>query len=385
MALSVRNLYQQTNQAHAVELVAGRSGLDKMVTWVHLIEDISVSRFLHGYELIFTTGIAESRPDWIRSFIQALNAQNVSGLVLNIGPYIHEIPPDVLHYCDEIGFPLFTVPWEVKLVDITYDFCHRIITSEERDHTVAQTLKNVIFFPENIRMYRPALERQGFGDQGEYCVASMQSKGAPADAETFRNRVRLCLQGALDRQTKRYSLFGVDENMVLVLQDFDRDAVRGLLQSVTHFVETMGEGLSLRVGVSDAQTGLEGVSRLYRNAESALRIALRGAESVRWYADLGLYKVLLSVEDRGVLEELYNEALRPLCKYDQEHHTDYVQVLKCYLDNDASVQTVAKATYLHRNTINYKIKRIKEILHCDLTYEDKLRITLAFSIQELTH
>lgn len=383
MALSVRNLYQQINQDHLVELVAGRGGLDKMVTWVHLIEDISVSRFLHGYELIFTTGIAESRPDWILSFIQALAAQNVSGLVLNIGPYIHGVPAEVIRYCDENSFPLFTVPWEVKLVDITYDFCHRIITSEERDNTVAQTFKNVIFFPENIRLYRPALERQGFGDQGSYRVAALQSKGRPEDVDLFRKRVRLFLQSALDRFAKKYSLFTVDEMIVLVFLNCEKDIARSVVEGVTRFVETAGEGAALCAGVSDAQTGLEGVARLYRNAESALRIALRGAEPVRWYADLGLYKVLLSVEDHSVLEELYNDSLRPLVKYDQEHRTDYVQVLKCYLDNDASVQSVAKTTYLHRNTINYKIRRIKEILNCDLTQEDKLRITLAFSIHEL--
>ncbi|MDD3213917.1 MAG: PucR family transcriptional regulator ligand-binding domain-containing protein [Eubacteriales bacterium] len=381
MALSLKKLYHQASQNHSFRLVAGSGGLEKMVTWVHLIEDIKVCQFLHGYELIFTTGIAESRPDWITSFIKALHAQNASGLVLNIGPYIHEIPPDVLAYCDSIDFPLFTVPWEVKLVDITYDFCHLIITNEEREHTVAQSLKNAIYFPEDVKLYRPTLERQGFSDQASYCVAVLHT--VPAADSRYWQQIRLHLQALFDQTGKKYSAFTVDEKTVLVLQNMEREAIRQMIGEVAQYAKTLGASPALHAGVSDLSPGLERLARLYRNAESALRIAVRRNEPVQWYADLGVYKILLSVEDKSVLEEIYGEYLKPLYEYDREHGTDYVQVLKCYLDHNASVQSVAKATYLHRNTINYKVRRIKEILNCDLTHEEKLRIALAFHIHEL--
>ena len=51
--------------------------------------------------------------------------------------------------------------------------------------------------------------------------------------------------------------------------------------------------------------------------------------------------------------------------------------------NNSSVQEVAKQTFVHRNTINYIIKKIKEILNCELNYDDKLNIMLAFYIKKL--
>ena len=69
--------------------------------------------------------------------------------------------------------------------------------------------------------------------------------------------------------------------------------------------------------------------------------------------------------------------------YDKKNQTDYLLTLKYYLENNASVQEVAKETYVHRNTINYKIKKIKEILQCDLNYQDCLKLLLAYQIKEL--
>ena len=47
------------------------------------------------------------------------------------------------------------------------------------------------------------------------------------------------------------------------------------------------------------------------------------------------------------------------------------------------IAEVARITYVHRNTVNYKIKKIKEILGCELTQKDKLELMLAFMAEKL--
>ena len=63
--------------------------------------------------------------------------------------------------------------------------------------------------------------------------------------------------------------------------------------------------------------------------------------------------------------------------------TDYLGTLRLYLENDSSIAEVARITYVHRNTVNYKIKKIKEILGCELTQKDKLELMLAFMAEKL--
>ena len=73
-----------------------------MVQWVHTVEDSEVGDFLHGGELIFSTGIANKNDDWLLPFVRTLIDKNVSGLVLNTGPYITSIPKEVIDYCNEM-------------------------------------------------------------------------------------------------------------------------------------------------------------------------------------------------------------------------------------------------------------------------------------------
>ncbi|MPN59404.1 hypothetical protein SDC9_207125 [bioreactor metagenome] len=84
-----------------------------------------------------------------------------------------------------------------------------------------------------------------------------------------------------------------------------------------------------------------------------------------------------------VLRELEGEFLGPLREYDAKNGTDLISTLRCYLENDASVQLLSSLTGVHRNTINYKIKQIRRILGRELTEEHKLKLLLAFYMQDL--
>ena len=95
-----------------------------------------------------------------------------------------------------------------------------------------------------------------------------------------------------------------------------------------------------------------------------------------------MYKRQVHIKDTSVLHEIYDETLGTLEEFDSANGTDYMETLKRYLENDSSVQEVARITFVHRNTVNYKLRRIKEILGCELNYEDKLRLMLSFFIKE---
>jgi DNA-binding PucR family transcriptional regulator len=100
------------------------------------------------------------------------------------------------------------------------------------------------------------------------------------------------------------------------------------------------------------------------------------------YNESGIYQLLIEVDDMKVLKKFYDQSLGQIVDYDLKNETDLLTILKLYLDYNHSVERVAKETYVHRNTVNYKIKKIKEILDCELTYEDGVRLLLAYHIHE---
>ena len=75
-----------------------------------------------------------------------------------------------------------------------------------------------------------------------------------------------------------------------------------------------------------------------------------------------------------------HESVPFLERYDQEHKTDYLQTLRQFLKNDCSLVGTANALYIHRNTLVYRIRQIRELTGLDLD-QWTVRFRLLLSIE----
>ncbi|WP_407311380.1 PucR family transcriptional regulator [Desulfosporosinus sp. SB140] len=384
MAITLRYLCKYARENYGMNLICGESNMNNLVNWVHMLEDPETASFLHGQELIFSTGIGHKDTDWLNDFARGLVDHQASGLVLNIGPYIQSVPEELIAYCREMQFPLFTIPWKTRIVDITNDFCRKIIKSEENEVTVAGALRNAIFFPEKTLEYRSVLERKEFDLDAEFCITALSFQMPSSEKFIeYDKAVRLYLTKLLINYSDRFNIFRQDKNLIVVLQSFPQEIVEDALERLVEVCKYGYPDCRISAGISINDSGIHSLPRNYKRAIALLRIAERQGQTKLSYRNCGLFKLLIEIEDIKVLKRFYEETLGQMEAYDKKNQTDYLFTLKCYLDYNASVQEVAKETYVHRNTINYKIKKIKEILQCDLDYQDGLKLLLAFHIKEL--
>ena len=72
------------------------------------------------------------------------------------------------------------------------------------------------------------------------------------------------------------------------------------------------------------------------------------------------YCQILRHEDTG--EAFIREVLGELIDYDEKENTDYLDILKAFFENECSIVHTAQAMYCHKNTMNYKMNKVKEIL-----------------------
>ena len=63
-------------------------------------------------------------------FIRDLYSKNIAGLVINIGPYIKKTPVEVIELADSLDFPVFELPFEVGLIDISQSICKAIFMNK---------------------------------------------------------------------------------------------------------------------------------------------------------------------------------------------------------------------------------------------------------------
>ena len=198
MALTLHRLYENTWYLYEMNIIAGRKGMDNIVQWVHTLEDVETGEFIHGGELIFTTGIAqkEQDPHWLINFAKEIYSREASGIVVNIGPYIREIPQEVIDYCDEIGFPLLQIPWKTRIVDITRDFCNRIFEDEKLEEDVSSGRSGVlqsgtgtkaVSYRRNVLpdRYPNPVRRRGYSENAHVEEADAQ--------EDFQDQRKVCM------------------------------------------------------------------------------------------------------------------------------------------------------------------------------------------------
>src|SRR3954464_3008057 len=102
-----------------LRLVAGASGADHPVRWVHISELADPTPFLSGGELLLTTGMQLEDPDDQREYVARLAGHGLAGLGLGTG-FAHERLPDAMvAAAEELGFALFEVPYEVPFIAVT--------------------------------------------------------------------------------------------------------------------------------------------------------------------------------------------------------------------------------------------------------------------------
>jgi purine catabolism regulator len=103
------------------KVVAGSSGLDRRVRWVHVAEIADIAHLLRGGELVLTTGIAlPDDPAALTRYVDELAEIGVAGLVVELVRHWSEALPQALVSAAEgHTMPLVTLSRETRFVAVT--------------------------------------------------------------------------------------------------------------------------------------------------------------------------------------------------------------------------------------------------------------------------
>lgn len=382
MAITLQKLTKRAGGTYKMRLIAGQNGMTNLVEWVHLVEDKEVSQFLNGNELIFTTGLWNHKEGDFMGFVDSLYDNEASGLVINLGPFIKDIPKYITDYCDEKEFPLFIIPWEIHLVDVTRDFCRDIANTEQNEASVTGIFKDVIAGVGSMDEQIPLLERRGFHADSSYTIIIISNRNHETKAELNPN-LKFYVEKIASRYVDTFATFSYSNNRVLILQDYPQEKTRVLIEELERRYLSPSEDEYL-TAVGPEEQGLGCLTDTYRKVHSMLPLCEKKQDGIAYYEELGAMKILLDVHDIHILEAFYNEVMRPLEDYDRENDTEYVDFLRKYLESNGNIQRLADSMYVHRNTINYQIRKIKSITGRDLSeLKAKFEFILCFQIKEL--
>lgn len=374
MAVALEELYQEIEPQYDIRLVTD-SCFRKIIEWTHIVENPEFIKLLHGNELIFNAGLQYTSEAWLLEFIRKLIEAGAGGLVISL----HDgktYSQRVLDYCNANQFPLFAAGWNTPYLDVMRLFASVLLKNEQRETNLNTALKNAIYYPENEAAYLHYFEYNGFYRNMGYIMAVLSCNAYRSkDGNKRFQEIERELHYSLERG------IAVEENDRLLIMVSEQDIVlfKRVLQKICD------ADPQVYVGIGTEVSRLQELQESYEHAMTAYQLTKTAIETnILLYEELGMYKILSDLKHPKLGESFIGEVLGSLIQYDKRNKTSYLEILRAFFENDCSILYTSEAVFCHKNTLNYKINKVKEILGYDIMKnENRVRIMVALYFMKM--
>lgn len=361
MGFTIEDMLVVSADKYHMKLAAGEKGWSNSISWLLMLEDLTIIQNFSGKELAVTTGLGFQTEEKMLDLVRELSWHNAAGLIINTGYYIREIPEEVRNLCDHYDLPLLTVPWEVYLADMIKDMSIRIFLQSSTDEQISAALIRAIESPGSRDLYEKELLPH-FDLDGSFQTALVTTGSLDSMDTVERKRIAYRMQLYLTNLTHNGHFLYYDGYFVIVMNDMKPEECTDVMEAFADRAARKMPERRVWVGVSDQVTDISNLRLSFRRAKAAVTMAENANDTIQFFDKMGLYRLLYMVDDPLLLKGLSDELLQPLLEYDALHGGGYLETLESYLKNSGSIKAMADELFIHRNTILYRMTNIKKLL-----------------------
>lgn len=389
-----------------MKLVGGSIGLEKCIEWVYVsecLEDpLEGIKWLQGGEIVIITGVGiKSDINVLTKLIEGISEKNGAALIVNVGKYIREIPDEAIKIADKFQIPLFTLPWEVRLVEVSKEISNTIILARIEEKFMNDFLNNILFGQIDLGInIKEKANYFGYNLQGKCCICIIKINGFEEFAKVKKlydeisiAKVKLALRKLVQDILEKYSLkvpIIDNEEEIIFLNRTEENSMNRLNKALKDIQEAIGKrmsGISINVGIGNGYEDLSLMKDSFNEAKIVIEsLKCEGAsQTIKKYNDIGIYSLIFNIENKKILESYCKQVIGPILeKTKKNKEISLVEILDTYLIENCNLTIAAEKLYLHRNTLTYRIKKIEQLLNCNLhNFEDCLRIKMALYISKV--
>lgn len=391
MNVSVEQIMNSLSPAYRIRLVAGRKGIyNYEINWVTVVEDYSIEKFKHTNQIVVTSGLNYTCEDDLLNYMKCLKEVKVRAFIVNVGKYIKELPKSIIDYCNGNDIPLYTMPWDVLMSDVVKDISKAIIKYDMESADIHDLIKGIIFNTDNINSLLNKFLVYGFSYSSNYCpmIIRVENFSEHRSEMLVKGIENTCVH-ILDKLVKpntensRIITFLHKNMVVLIFVDAQREYIEKLIQILCENLMIFIE-CDISMCVGKLNDTIYNLSENFKKLIPFLNVAAKSETGVCFYDDMGIYKILSEVEDRKVLDETYIKTIGKLIKYDAINGTNLTEYIKKYIAFDGNVLSVANTFFVHRNTVNNYLRKVKDITGINpLSLDGKILFAMAIKISEL--
>lgn len=130
MEPTVSWLLNQSTTDSQYMCIAGKAGLDNLITSINVMDNPDTIPWLKEGELVLSTGYIFTQTNLHIDIIKKLKNRGCSGLGIKMHRYMEEIPDEMIQQANELDFPIISVPYHKTMEEIINMIYHKIFQNE---------------------------------------------------------------------------------------------------------------------------------------------------------------------------------------------------------------------------------------------------------------
>lgn len=404
------------------QLVAGEGGLSRTVSWASVMRaQLPAFHDLRRGEMavlsLATVQALHDRgaPISLLTVLDQLAELGASGAVVAglipvsaLARPVAALAREARARADQLALPLIALPQQAPLVDVRAAIV--TLAAERRERQVSP-LEPVDAYAAQMRasLRSEALEALLAGAYVGEAQMRMRASHLGYDLNLPHVVLWVQLHGSAARHARRDGAHDPERSQALAeafevalgawTQVREPDQVIALLplgadrnqqelvdRILTQIERALGDAHDRRTpewsaGLGEPATAPAQVRRSAQEARDAAQLGaiVLGARHIARPADLGVYRLLLTLREHGELEPFTRRALEPLLR-DQRHGDTLIETLEAFFVCNGNSTKAAERLHLHRNSLLYRLNQARELLGQDLD-DPETRLTLQLAIK----
>lgn len=397
LALSKILEFSPLNQCH---VVAGLKGIERTVTSINIMDSPDPGPWVNQGQLVLSTGyVFKDDPSEQVRLLRYLAKQECAGLAIKFKRFLSEPPSQMVGEADKLKFPLIDIPYHLSLAELVSSLMKGILENQyhQNKRNKIEAFFTSLFNGELKGRDEILAEGRLIGllPNCKYIVLSTSF------TETLNDSKLEKLKAALKNIFTEVSTIAganvitAELGDVMAVLQVSRLRKEPELKSIGLTLAKLAfESLKqkfpwgdLTIGLSMPKSDVLEIEKAYCEAQKAVYIGRQtsntSTQAVYEYAELKPYALLgaLPPEDCYQYAESY---LGVLTRFDKENNSELIKTLEVFFACNGRSSECAQKLFVHRNTVNFRIARIQELLGMNLDDgETVFSLQLALKIAKL--
>lgn len=366
MSLTVREalLLEYLNE---FKLLAGESGLNKIVSTIgildhEIIEDM-MDIFIEGEFVLSTLSIARGDVTLVKKAIKSLSESNAAALAFK-SVYYKTLPDDILDYANSIGFPVFVFDEAIFIENIIGTVFNSI--RDKGIHTIREMKLETLFkgelMPKTIRTIATELNPNF---KTNFAVYYFKENRFHSEDDLV-GRIEKYERTMREKQNGLYKL----KNGLVYITTYSEETSHSNIDFnnlIKHMNINKGD---YTIGESTFFTELHHFDIALKESYFAYKSAVIHQKKQMNYRDAGLTGMLMAFNQHPWAKRFSDQLIKPILKYDEDYNTALFDTLKLYFNNQCKTKVVSELLFQHKNTILYRLNKVKELTGPFLSEQD---------------